>query len=167
MSKFFSSIWNNRFATLVQNIRLRRGEKVSITAPLFRDVSTPEFLRDSGGTESTSSASASECVSAFTPEPDTNINMDCMAFGMGMCCLQVTFQARDVDESRYMFDQLTVLAPIMLAMTAASPIFKGRLADVDARWNVIAQSVDDRTAAERGTVGYFTRTGKRENFSIF
>jgi len=52
---------------------------------------------------------------------------------------QVTFQARDVDESRYMYDQLAVLAPIMLAMTAASPVFKGRLANIDARWNVIAQ----------------------------
>jgi glutamate--cysteine ligase catalytic subunit len=76
--------------------------------------------------------------------------MDCMAFGMGMCCLQVTFQARDIDESRYMYDQLAVLAPIMLAITAATPIFKGRLSDRDARWDGIAQSVDDRTPAERG-----------------
>jgi glutamate--cysteine ligase catalytic subunit len=63
---------------------------------------------------------------------------------------QVTFQARDVDESRYLYDQLAVMAPIMLALTAATPIFKGRLADVDARWDVIAQSVDDRTPAEAG-----------------
>jgi len=62
----------------------------------------------------------------------------------------VTFQARDVDESRYMYDQLAVLAPIMLAMTAGTPIFKGRLADIDVRWSAIAQSVDDRTPAERG-----------------
>lgn len=40
-----------------------------------------------------------------------------------------------------MYDQLAVLAPIMMAITAASPIYKGRLSDVDARWNVIAQSV--------------------------
>jgi glutamate--cysteine ligase catalytic subunit len=73
-----------------------------------------------------------------------------MAFGMGMCCLQVTFQAQDVSESRYMYDQLAVLAPIMLALTAATPIFKGRLADIDARWTVISQSVDDRTDAEKG-----------------
>jgi glutamate--cysteine ligase catalytic subunit len=66
--------------------------------------------------------------------------------------LQVTFQARDIDESRYMYDQLAVLAPIMLALSAATPIFKGRLADTDARWDVIAASVDDRTPAERGEV---------------
>ncbi len=55
-----------------------------------------------------------------------------------------------MDESRYMYDQLAVLAPIMLAMTAATPFFKGRLSDIDVRWTVIAQSVDDRTPAERG-----------------
>jgi len=39
---------------------------------------------------------------------------------------------------------------IQLALTAASPAFRGFLADVDARWNVIAASVDDRTEEERG-----------------
>lgn len=78
------------------------------------------------------------------------IHMDAMAFGMGCCCLQITFQAKDVDESRYMYDQLAVMAPIMMALTAATPILKGRLADIDARWGVISESVDDRTLAERG-----------------
>lgn len=32
-----------RFGTLTQNIRLRRGEKVNIRVPLFRDTDTPEF----------------------------------------------------------------------------------------------------------------------------
>jgi len=125
-----------RFPAMTENIRARRGMKVDIRVPLYQDLRTPEFLK----AESTS----------IGGEPE--IHMDCMAFGMGMCCLQVTFQARDVDESRYMYDQLAVLAPIMLAMTAATPIFQGRLADVDARWSVIAQSVDDRTPAERGLV---------------
>ncbi len=30
------------------------------------------------------------------------IQMDCMAYGMGMCCLQVTFQACDLAESRHL-----------------------------------------------------------------
>lgn len=34
-------------------------------------------------------------------------------------------------------------------MTAGSPIFKGKLADVDCRWDVIAHSVDCRTDEER------------------
>lgn len=113
-----------RFGTLTANIRRRRGAPVAIQVPLFRDQRTP----------------ASE----------KTIDMDCMAFGMGCCCLQVTFQAKNMNESRYLYDQLAVLAPIMMAMTAATPVLKGRLAATDARWNVISQSVDDRTAAERG-----------------
>ena len=132
-----------RFGALTRNIRARRGEKVNILVPLFRDTHTPEFLPSHAAGAPLSGGHGSA-------EAGPHIHMDCMAFGMGMCCLQVTFQARDIDESRYMYDQLAVLAPIMLAMTAASPIFKGRLANVDARWDVIAQSVDDRTAAERG-----------------
>jgi Glutamate-cysteine ligase len=78
------------------------------------------------------------------------IHMDAMAFGMGCCCLQITFQARDVEESRFMYDQLAVLAPIMMALTASTPILKGRIADTDVRWGVISESVDCRTPAERG-----------------
>lgn len=147
-----------RFAALVRNIRMRRGEKVNIKIPLYRDIHTPEFSRTTAEL-SPASSPPSEPSSASTPLPsgytleeDTNIHMDCMAFGMGMCCLQVTFQAQNCDESRYMYDQLAVLAPIMMAMTAASPIFKGRLADIDVRWTVISQSVDDRTPVERGEV---------------
>ncbi|CAK0797639.1 unnamed protein product, partial [Prorocentrum cordatum] len=73
-----------------------------------------------------------------------------MAFGMGCCCLQVTFQAADMRESRHLYDQMAVIAPIMMALTAATPIFAGRLVATDARWNIISASVDDRTPAERG-----------------
>ena len=67
-----------------------------------------------------------------------SIHMDAMAFGMGCCCLQITFQAKDVDESRFMYDQLAVVAPIMMALTASTPILKGRIADTDCRWGVIS-----------------------------
>jgi glutamate--cysteine ligase catalytic subunit len=49
-----------------------------------------------------------------------------------------------------MYDQLAVMAPIMMALTASTPILKGRIADTDARWGVISESVDCRTPAERG-----------------
>ncbi|KAG6330349.1 hypothetical protein ID866_8741 [Astraeus odoratus] len=52
--------------------------------------------------------------------------------------------------ARRMYDALIPIGPIMLALTAASPIWRGYLADVDCRWNVIAGSVDDRTEEERG-----------------
>ncbi|KAJ8524178.1 hypothetical protein ON010_g16940 [Phytophthora cinnamomi] len=78
------------------------------------------------------------------------IHMDAMAFGMGMCCLQVTFQAKNVGESRHLYDHLGVLSPILLALTAATPILKGRLADTDVRWATISAAVDDRTPQELG-----------------
>ena len=81
------------------------------------------------------------------------IHMDAMAFGMGCCCLQVTFQAKDVDESRFIYDQLAVLSPIFMALTASTPILRGRLADTDSRWGIISECVDDRTNSERGMVG--------------
>jgi len=49
-----------------------------------------------------------------------------------------------------LYDQLATLAPIFLALTAATPILRGRLANTDVRWGVIAASVDDRTLAEKG-----------------
>eukprot|EP00978_Attheya_sp_CCMP212_P021837 scaffold64187_cov57-Attheya_sp.AAC.1 len=78
------------------------------------------------------------------------IHMDAMAFGMGCCCLQITFQAKDLDESRYIYDQLAILAPIMMALTASTPLMRGRIADTDCRWGIISESVDCRSLAERG-----------------
>jgi glutamate--cysteine ligase catalytic subunit len=68
-----------RFAALTRNIRSRRGKKVDIQVPLFKDSRTPEFV-SSGISEQTHNT-------GFEVEVDTNIHMDCMAFGMGMCCL--------------------------------------------------------------------------------
>jgi hypothetical protein len=79
-----------------------------------------------------------------------HIHLDAMAFGMGCCCLQVTFQARDLRESRYLYDQLAVMSPIMLALTANAPIWKGHLSAQDTRWDVISASADCRTPLERG-----------------
>lgn len=62
----------------------------------------------------------------------------------------MTFQTRSIGEARHLYDHLAVFSPIMLALTAASPFFRGRVADIDARWTVISQSVDDRTKIERG-----------------
>ena len=81
------------------------------------------------------------------------VYMDAMAFGMGCCCLQVTFQACDVGESRHLYDQLAVLSPVLLALTAATPIARGVLLDQDVRWNIIAGSVDDRTPEEQASTG--------------
>ena len=117
-----------RFHTLTRNIRARRGSKVSVNVPVFADAATTPATLARG------------------------IQMDAMAYGMGCCCLQVTFQARDIDESRHLYDHLAVLSPIMLALTAATPVLRGLLADTDVRWSTVAGAVDDRTPMERGEV---------------
>lgn len=132
-----------RFRTLSRNIRQRKGSKVEIQIPIFKDKKTPSpFIEDF-------SALGDDGEAARTAKPD-HIYMDCMGFGMGCSCLQVTFQACNIDESRLLYDQLAPLCPIMLALSAASPVYRGYLSDIDARWTVISQSVDDRTDEERG-----------------
>lgn len=45
---------------------------------------------------------------------DDHVYMDAMGFGMGCCCLQMTFQACNIQEARTLYDQLTPLCPIMV-----------------------------------------------------
>ncbi|KAL7877316.1 hypothetical protein SRHO_G00039590 [Serrasalmus rhombeus] len=130
-----------RFSTLTRNIRHRRGEKVAINVPIFKDKNTPSpfvevFPEDDG-----------EAARAALPD---HIYMDAMGFGMGNCCLQVTFQACSISEARYLYDQLATFCPIVMALSAASPFYRGYVSDIDCRWGVISASVDDRTREERG-----------------
>jgi glutamate--cysteine ligase catalytic subunit len=128
-----------RFRNLVRNIRGRRGEKVAINVPIFKDIKTPSpFIEQFSNPEH-----------ALAAKHD-HIYMDHMGFGMGCCCLQMTFQAVNIDEARWLYDQLTPITPILVALSAATPIFRSYLADVDSRWDIISASVDDRTVEERG-----------------
>ena len=74
-------------SALTKNIRKRRGEKVNIQVPIYHDINT-----------------------SLPPM----IHMDAMGFGMGSCCLQVTFQAESLEESRILYDQLVVIAPLVV-----------------------------------------------------
>ncbi|GFE55751.1 gamma-glutamylcysteine synthetase [Babesia ovis] len=76
------------------------------------------------------------------------IYMDAMVFGMGMCCLQATFSCVDEEEARYLYDQLAVLSPLFLALTAATAAFKGTMSSHTTRWRVLSQAVDDRRDEE-------------------
>ncbi|KAJ1940276.1 glutamate--cysteine ligase, partial [Linderina macrospora] len=140
-----------RFRTLAANIRERRGAKVAINMPIFHDTNTPKpfidptipYERDlfPGDREAKDGAAL----------PD-HIYMDAMGFGMGCCCLQITMQAPNVNQARRLYDQLAVVGAVMMTLSASSPIFRGYLADIDCRWNVIAAAVDDRTREERGEI---------------
>lgn len=63
-----------RFKTLTRNIRQRRGEKVNIRLNVFKDENTKIPVDG-----------------APADQPDA-VHMDAMGFGMGCCCLQLTFQ---------------------------------------------------------------------------
>lgn len=94
-----------RFATLVENIRTRRGKKVVIEVPIFQD-------------KHTDLADDVDAGALFPGAPDGSrpqsgaVYMDHMGFGMGCCCLQITMQAFSLDESRKIYDQLVPFAPI-------------------------------------------------------
>ena len=111
-----------RFRTLTKNIRERRGEKVHIEVPIDKDKNTSTI--------------------------NDTIKMDCMAYGMGSCCLQLTVQLPSLPEALYLYDQFAVLSPILMALSASSPIYQGLLSGHDTRWSVIEQSVDDRKKDE-------------------
>lgn len=141
-----------RFGTLTRNIRQRRNANVCIATPLYLDTKTDPTIGIKKPT-------AQECIKidpAVAHSSPTHIYqlhnqslqsenalpklcvlktpsiyMDAMAFGMGCCCLQCTFQCRDIDEARLLYDQLAVLCPIMLSASAATPIVRGLLADSD------------------------------------
>ncbi|KAI6249943.1 Glutamate--cysteine ligase [Erysiphe necator] len=138
-----------RFPTLAANIRSRRGQKVQINVPIFRDTNTKWPWNDPTVNFDLHRWPEDDDVRNGAVL-DNHIHMDAMAFGMGSCCLQITFQAKNIHEGRLLYDQLSPLGPILLALTAATPIYKGFLADTDVRWNQISASVDDRTKEERG-----------------
>lgn len=138
-----------RFPTLAANIRSRRGKKVQVNVPVFKDKNTPWPWTDPTVNYDLHNWPEDDDVRNGAA-PDNFIHMDAMAFGMGSCCLQITFQAKNITEGRKMYDQLSPLGPILLALTAATPIYKGFLADTDVRWNQISRAVDDRTPEELG-----------------
>jgi glutamate--cysteine ligase catalytic subunit len=82
---------------------------VCIDVPIFRDSHTPKNLEV---------ASIDMTFPSGLPEtPDwkaDTIHMDAMGFGMGCCCLQITFQAPELHQARRLYDQLTVLCPIIV-----------------------------------------------------
>lgn len=154
-----------RFPTVTRNIRTRREKKVFQRVPLFIDRNTDKSqplipgdkehltllkdavhrLRQDGTPEEPALALLKEGLESSA---NGNIVMDATGFGMGSSCLQVTIQGRDMSESRYLYDQLAVMAPLMLALTAATPAVRGLLADTDVRWNIISAAMDDRTPEE-------------------
>lgn len=142
-----------RFPTLTANIRQRRGTKVAINVPIYPDADTKlmDALVVAAARRDLFAADAEPYLGAAQPG---HVYMDLMGFGMGLLCLQVTMQPRNIREATELYDVLAPLTPVLLALTAAAPIFKGYLVAQDVRWNVISGAVDDRTFVERDAEPY-------------
>jgi glutamate--cysteine ligase catalytic subunit len=139
-----------RFPTLTANIRKRKGHKVAINLPIYPDTET-KMIDDTIPKRSLFPSDIEPFIGAALPG---HVYMDSMGFGMGSSCVQITMQGSDINEARYLYDTLAPLTPVMLALSAAAPIFRGYLVNQDVRWNVVSGSVDDRTFIEKGTQAY-------------
>lgn len=74
---------------------------------VYRDENVPQPFKENLeelGDDGTSAKAALE----------NHVYMDAMGFGMGCCCLQLTFQACNIQEARTLYDQLAPLCPIMV-----------------------------------------------------
>jgi glutamate--cysteine ligase catalytic subunit len=100
-------------STLTANIRRRRGSKVKINMPIFHDKNTPKPFIDPTIPWDRDLFDHDKEAKEGAALPD-HIYMDAMAFGMGCCCLQITFQACNIDEGRRLYDRLAPVAPIMV-----------------------------------------------------
>ncbi|OJD35319.1 glutamate-cysteine ligase [Diplodia corticola] len=138
--------------------RRRRRDGTTSTTPTLH---IPLFLDQNTFAPSPSHALPSfidpaRATITFTPE-ETLI-------GVSQCCLQATFQAPDASAARRLHDAFVPLAPVLLALTAATPCYRGFLADTDARWNVISALTDDRTEEEKEERGEGGGVGVRPRY---
>lgn len=75
--------------------------------------------------------------------------MDATVFGTGQACLQCTFSTKNLGHARYVYDQLHILSPLMMAVTAGTPFYKGKISNWDARWKVLEDACDSRNKDEK------------------
>ncbi|XP_031290387.1 glutamate--cysteine ligase catalytic subunit isoform X2 [Camelus dromedarius] len=122
-----------RFSTLTRNIRHRRGEKVVINVPIFKDKNTPSPFIETFPEDD-------EAAKAAKPD---HIYMDAMGFGMGNCCLQVTFQACSISEARYLYDQLATICPIVPLKNNSYRISKSRYDSIDSYLSECGEKYND------------------------
>lgn len=129
---------------MFKNTCLRRAHDLKANVPVYLDKNTQCYFQrtkcgtDLHGLEDSKDGSTSKLTIPLDP-------IVCLPHG---CSLQVTMQLQDIGEARRLHDQLIPLAPIMLALTAATTIWDGVLADSDVRWNLLGVCLDDRTVDE-------------------
>lgn len=160
-----------RFATLVNNlVRRRKGFPVSLI-PIYRDELTHTLFKNSccptpphtfthdnaahplvrhgkAQPRKRSRAAVSRLPSNDPFICKDHIYLNHFGFGMSQSCVQMTYGTANVSQARYLYDQLAVLAPIFLCLSAAAPFARGALTDTDTRWQILEGGCDSRTDAE-------------------
>ena len=116
---------------MLSNIVQKGDKNVEIRIPLYVDEETEQSELQNGQEKDLAD--------------EKYVFMDSTLFGATGCSLQVTMQARNLEEACKLHDGLIALDPVLLALTAGTPIFRGLLADTDTRWACFEQAVDDRT----------------------
>lgn len=101
--------------------------------PVYRDINTPSPFRDDPHSR---------------PGLPNHVCLDQLEAGIGSCSIQTTFQAANEPEARWLYDQFIPLGPVFLALTAATPIWKGYLVETDIRWQRFGDLFDDRRHTE-------------------
>ena len=89
---------------------------------------------------------------SFSLSPDcgrATINVRHAVDGWGGCGLQATFSGDNLQEACRLHDQIIPLGPLMLALSAATPIYKGRLVATDTRWKTMSWAGDGCKSSEK------------------
>ncbi|BCR97535.1 glutamate--cysteine ligase [Aspergillus luchuensis] len=134
-----------RYIMMTENLLARRQRRVESYIPIFRDEQTQTPFHDT--------SVSFEYPAEHPPGngKEGHVHLDGIGLGVGNCCIQVTFQAPNEIEARWLHDQMIALGPVMLALTAATPMFKGYLVDTEVRWGRTSECFDDRTPEELAT----------------
>lgn len=136
-----------RFLSFLKNISTRRGRPIEGYIATMRDTCNKSNKISILGRKSQSGESANEeNFSDFVP----TILIDSMGQGMGCTCIQFTYQLENIEMAKFIFDQLTIFAPLLMRLTRSTPYNTNHLLNTDTRWNLISMSVDDRTREESG-----------------
>ncbi|KAB8261517.1 glutamate-cysteine ligase-domain-containing protein [Aspergillus pseudonomiae] len=125
-----------RYSYINQQVLGRRKRPVGLHVPIYRDCNTPRPFLDE------------DCLAEGALFGKDSVYLEGQAFGGACCALQTTVQAANEPDARWLHDQLVILGPTMLALTAATPIYKGYLVNTDSRWDYLTASFDIRTQEE-------------------
>ena len=135
-----------KYRTLLRSVRFRQNRDVDVLVSVCPNKNTQSSLEAiSNGVRVQDQHTGNDPSSSKISIPLNPIV--CLPH---VISLQVTMQLQNLSEARKLHDQMIPLAPIMLALTAATTIWNGILADTDIRWNYMSACLDDRTMEEIG-----------------